>query len=344
MGPNDPNQKRRPLSIPPKTRELDDEWGEDIFAGTFSMSSEDTDEQDEEGDAHDRITAVPALPPDEYVARAMADAQGATAQALRADPAPGANKWPDTLAAELGISGRPHGPRRYSDSLDPPLPETLPPEDLIPDSDRITIEAPLPELDDVDLELEDDLDISTPVRQLSLSDDPGGSGGRPRQAPRKQVAATGEPDVAQGLSVSEEFQLEAVDDPPPSPPEDELLARCKDSYAVGDFTGALEAAEQLLAKDPMDLEAARYAQSCRDVLTEMYSARVGCFDQVVEVCVSSERIRWLSLDHRSGFLLSLVDGSSTVEELLDISGMPALDALRILAELTGQGILRMKRR
>jgi hypothetical protein len=110
----------------------------------------------------------------------------------------------------------------------------------------------------------------------------------------------------------------------------------KDRYATGDFTGALEIAEALLVADSADLDAQRYATSCRDVLTQMYLSRLGGLDQVINVVLPPEELRWLNLDHRAGFLLSLVDGASTIEELLDISGMPRLDALRILATLREQ--------
>ena len=47
----------------------------------------------------------------------------------------------------------------------------------------------------------------------------------------------------------------------------------RDRYAVGDFSGALAIAEQLLAIDPSSAEALRYSVSCRDILTQMYLAR-----------------------------------------------------------------------
>ncbi|MDF3069355.1 MAG: hypothetical protein K0R38_4956 [Polyangiaceae bacterium] len=110
---------------------------------------------------------------------------------------------------------------------------------------------------------------------------------------------------------------------------------------MGDFTGALVVAEGMLERSADDIDAQRYAQSCRDVLTQMYSARLGALSQRVRVAVPSEEIRWLSLDHRSGFVLSLIDGSSTVEELLDISGMNRLDALRILYTLYDQRVIAL---
>ena len=122
---------------------------------------------------------------------------------------------------------------------------------------------------------------------------------------------------------------------------DAQISEMKDRYATGDFTGALVVAEGLMELNPDDTDAQRYAQSCRDVLTQMYSARLGALSQRVRVAVPGDEIRWLSLDHRAGFVLSLIDGSSTVEELLDISGMNRLDALRILYTLFDQRVIAL---
>lgn len=122
---------------------------------------------------------------------------------------------------------------------------------------------------------------------------------------------------------------------------DGQLTEMKDRYAMGDFTGALAVAESMLERDEADIDAQRYAQSCRDVLTQMYTARLGALSQHVRVAVPGDQIRWLSLDHRAGFVLSLIDGSSTVEELLDISGMNRLDALRIIYTLFDQRVIAL---
>jgi hypothetical protein len=115
----------------------------------------------------------------------------------------------------------------------------------------------------------------------------------------------------------------------------------QDRYAVGDFTGALVVAESILDANPEHEDAKRYAQSCREVLTQMYAARIGPMDQIAVVAVPPDQITWLSLDHRAGFLLSLVDGVSSIEEILDISGMTRLDALRIMYTLVQQNVITL---
>src|SRR5450432_971840 len=119
------------------------------------------------------------------------------------------------------------------------------------------------------------------------------------------------------------------------------IAEMRERLSLGDYTGALEMAELLLTEDPGDAEAAACAESCRGVLESMYAARLGPLDRVPSVVVQRTQLRWLSIDHRAGFVLSLIDGSSTLEMILDVCGMPRLDAMRILHELVQQKIVAL---
>jgi hypothetical protein len=130
----------------------------------------------------------------------------------------------------------------------------------------------------------------------------------------------------------------------PEPPSSKPRAGPKEMqecYAVGDFSRALSIAEEILARSPDDVLARRCAQNCRDVLTQMFAARIGPLDQVISIAISPDEVQWLALDHRAGFLLSLVDGQSTVDEILDISGMTRLDALKIIFDLTERQVVRL---
>jgi hypothetical protein len=129
---------------------------------------------------------------------------------------------------------------------------------------------------------------------------------------------------------------EAAPERPRAGPE-----QMQECYAVGDFSRALAIAEEILARSPDDVGARRCAQNCRDVLTQMFAARIGPLDQVISVVISPDEVQWLTLDHRAGFLLSLVDGQSTVDEILDISGMTRLDALKIIFDLTERQVVRL---
>ena len=60
-------------------------------------------------------------------------------------------------------------------------------------------------------------------------------------------------------------------------------------------------AEARLEEEPGNAEAARFADSCRSVLEQMYTAKIGPLDRVPIVMVPSGELRWLSIDHRAGF-------------------------------------------
>lgn len=115
-----------------------------------------------------------------------------------------------------------------------------------------------------------------------------------------------------------------------------------DRLSLGDYSGALELAEQILADAPGDAEAAACAKTCRGVLRQMYVARLGPLERVAVVMVPRDQLRWLSIDHKAGFVLSLVDGVSSLEMIIDVSGMPELDTLRILSDLAQQRIIALR--
>jgi hypothetical protein len=131
------------------------------------------------------------------------------------------------------------------------------------------------------------------------------------------------------------FEVTARQEGSPRARLDKVRAR----FEVGDFSGALVLAEAMLEEDPRHLAATCYADSCRAMLRQMYLARIGDKASVLRQVMDSEQVMSLQLDHRAGFLLSLADGMSTIDEILDVSGMPALDALRMLYELIQEGVL-----
>jgi hypothetical protein len=133
--------------------------------------------------------------------------------------------------------------------------------------------------------------------------------------------------------------------PPPEITERTIadpLAEMRERFSLGDYTGAVEMAEIILADDPSNLEAAECGENSRAVLENMFAAKIGALDRVPTVIVPRTQMRWLSIDHRAGFILSLIDGASSVEMILDVSGMPRLDALRILHELVQQRIVALR--
>ncbi len=115
-------------------------------------------------------------------------------------------------------------------------------------------------------------------------------------------------------------------------------------FDLGDFAGALNTAETILEVDPDDRDATHIAEVCRAKLRAIYVGRLGSLEQVPVLAVSPAEFRWLNLDHRAGFLLSLIDGVSTLEDIVDVSAMPQLEALRTLYQLNTQQIITLRKR
>src|SRR5688572_22615560 len=60
---------------------------------------------------------------------------------------------------------------------------------------------------------------------------------------------------------------------------------------------------------------------------------------VPHVAIAADEIREHALDHREGYVLSLVDGVSNVDALCEITGLPREETLRVLSELCDRGVL-----
>lgn len=157
-----------------------------------------------------------------------------------------------------------------------------------------------------------------------------------------------EPSEALDL-VALEAERETPIAPPPIPLSssdlrgaDDPVREMRERFSLGDYSGALVVAEEILEDNPDHPGALKYAESCRQVLEQMYTARIGPLDRVPFVAVPLEQLRWLNLDHRAGFVLSHIDGSCSLEQILDVSGMPTLDALRILFELVQQRVISFR--
>lgn len=110
---------------------------------------------------------------------------------------------------------------------------------------------------------------------------------------------------------------------------------------MGDFSGALAVAEKILGAHPRDAEAQSLSEKCRDVLQDMYTSRINGLDRIPRITMTPDQIRWLSLDHREGFMMSMIDGISSVDDLLDVSGMQRIDTLRILCSLLDQKVISL---
>ena len=123
-----------------------------------------------------------------------------------------------------------------------------------------------------------------------------------------------------------------------------LVDDLRDRYAIGDFASALDTANALLERSPGDAEATSLRSICTEELTRIYTKRLGSLNSTPKLAVSPSELQAQGIDHRTGFVLSCIDGRSTIEELLDVSGMSSIDTLRVLCMLLQRGIIEVVKR
>lgn len=93
---------------------------------------------------------------------------------------------------------------------------------------------------------------------------------------------------------------------------------------------------------PFHGEASKLEADCRAALERECWDVIGSESSVLVCEMSADEVKLFTLDHVSGFLLSLLDGTTTVDGLLDLCGMPRLLALRHLRGLVRRGIVVLR--
>ena len=120
---------------------------------------------------------------------------------------------------------------------------------------------------------------------------------------------------------------------------DPLVSELRKTFKARDYEGALVLAHKILRDRPDDLEAGLCAEECRTALEAFTIFSVASLKRVPAVELSPSQLLGRGLDHRAGFLLSLIDGGSSVEVILDLCAMPRAEALKVLYDLVQDGIV-----
>lgn len=119
------------------------------------------------------------------------------------------------------------------------------------------------------------------------------------------------------------------------------LDRIIERVAAGDFGRALMLAEQTIAGGDTSEDLQHYAELCREKLRQTYLERIGSGRTILRVAEDPDALRRRALDPRLAFLLSLLDGASTIDDVIDMSTMPPLEAVRALHELLQEGVVEV---
>ena len=143
----------------------------------------------------------------------------------------------------------------------------------------------------------------------------------------------------------------AESSPPPLPPsirelqversaaDSASVDRMLDRLAAADYVGALMAAEAVLRRRPADADALDCAEMSRSELQKLYMTRLGPLDRVPTIAMTPTEIAGLALDVVACFLMSRVDGLTTLREISLTPGVAPGHALRVLSELYLRGVI-----
>lgn len=127
--------------------------------------------------------------------------------------------------------------------------------------------------------------------------------------------------------------------PAKTPKTDPLVSELRAKFKARDYDGALRLAHDILRNRPDDLEVSLCAEECRTALETLKIFGVASLKRVPAVDVLPGTLLGCGLNHKAGFLLSLIDGSSSVEVILDLCAMPRAEALKVLYDLVQDGIV-----
>ena len=120
-------------------------------------------------------------------------------------------------------------------------------------------------------------------------------------------------------------------------PVNDLLDRVRVLLGRGDLASAQQLVEEVLLTDPGHGDAQALARDIAGRLTMLRLSALEPMNRTPRQDLGA--VAGAGLSPRSMFVLSMADGSSSLEDLVDLSGMSRADALEILAGLIQKGAL-----
>ena len=121
-----------------------------------------------------------------------------------------------------------------------------------------------------------------------------------------------------------------------------FLACAEREIERDEYQTAAVAADMALEESPESALGQKLIHERSDLLVNVFRRFLGDQSCVVAVALPMHELAKYQLDHRTAFLLSRVDGTLTIEDVLDVSGMARLEAYRCLARLVLEGVLEVR--
>ena len=207
--------------------------------------------------------------------------------------------------------------------------------------------------------------VSAPTRELGLRQR-AGTGGVYEEAPtreadvraiREHAAARAmsegtKKDVATPFDPMDAKSAQILDDLDEETPDGEvaedrtrrrvstLFGKALAYQRAGELDKAVAAIELALSDDPNSALGQKLIHRNRETIMAVFQAFLGDLERQPVLARPLHELSSAQISPRAAFLLSRIDGQLTVDELLDVSGMPRIEAFRHLCQLFLRGILR----
>ena len=116
------------------------------------------------------------------------------------------------------------------------------------------------------------------------------------------------------------------------------MDEARDELRAGNYAAARELLQELI-KGGAGGEATELLGQVNRALEQANLSRLGSLESTPVANFAPSDLAKLNLDHRSGFLLSQIDGMMTFEDILDLSAMSRLETLEVLVDLYEREII-----
>jgi tetratricopeptide (TPR) repeat protein len=127
--------------------------------------------------------------------------------------------------------------------------------------------------------------------------------------------------------------------PADSDDPDTQISRALTAYKSGQLREALKDLQKVADGDPERLDVQGYMQLVRSELAKTSAQEIGDKGRVVSLQMSQAQLMKLRLSPDEGFLLSQVDGTLSIADLIALSSADRVRTLDILARFIREGII-----
>jgi hypothetical protein len=119
-----------------------------------------------------------------------------------------------------------------------------------------------------------------------------------------------------------------------------LFERAVEWNGIDDTEKAVIAVDLALSEDPDSALAQKLIHRNREAILGVFQSFLGDLERQPLMTRPLHELAGTAINPRAAFLLSRIDGTLTIDEILDVSGMPRMEAYRHLCQLFLRGVLK----